>query len=142
MKKIYVASSLTKIDKDFKNRLFVRLSETSSNIFFPDNIALAAFSMDEMIYVDEVCSKEIRTCDIFIAIYPFGLSVTTEIGRFLESHINQCNAEKLLVILDTSEAHSCEFEKLRSEAMIIPHIDHIVYSEEELFLLLVDYLQG
>ena len=136
MKKIYVASSLNKIDTGFKSKLFKKLSEIANDVFFPDYIDLSAFSGDEMAYVDKICSREIRACDILIAIYPFGLSVATEIGRFLESHINHCNSETLLVILDTSEAHSFEFNKLRSEAMIMPHINCIVYSEEELLSLL------
>ena len=141
MKKIYVASSLNKIDTGFKGRLFKKLSEIANDVFFPDYIDPTAFSGDEMTYVDKICSREIRACDIFIAIYPFGLSVATEIGRFLESHINQCNSEKLLVILDISEAHSLEYNKLRSEAMIIPHISRIVYSEDELLSLLGNFLQ-
>lgn len=89
-----------------------------------------------MKYVDNICCKKIRDSDFLIAIYPFGISVSIEIGRFLELKINDKSKKRTLIIFDISEKESNLYNKLRSEAMLIPNVDAIVTSIDQLLKLL------
>lgn len=124
---IYIASSCImgeKIVEDLK----MKLSELDAKIFYPESINISAHTLAEMQTVNDICTKEIRKSDIVVAVYPFGISVSIEIGRFLESGKNN----KKLIVLDTSENDSEQYKKLRTEAMLIPHIYKIVDSIDEL----------
>lgn len=129
--KLYVASS-NKLEYKFTNDFLLALQNLNIDIFFPESIGIWAKSLDEMDTVDAICCKEIRDSDILIAIYPFGYSVSVEIGRFLAYKDMQEERKKCFIILDVSEKNSELFNKLRSEAMIIPHVNTIVTSTDEL----------
>lgn len=124
---VYIASSHImgeRIVKDLK----VRLNELNVKIFYPESINISAYTSSEMQTVSDICADEIRKSDILVAVYPFGISVSVEIGRFLESSKNN----KKLIVFDTSEKNSEWYKKLRSEAMLIPHIYKILDSIDEL----------
>lgn len=124
---VYIASSHImgeKIVKDLK----MRLNELDVKIFYPESINIVANTLQEMQEVNNICTDEIRKSDILVAVYPFGISVSLEIGRFLESN----KSNKKLIIFDTSENDSEQYRKLRTEAMLIPHVDKIVDSIDEL----------
>lgn len=92
-----------------------------------------------MIYVDNIFRNKIRESDILIAIYPFGLSVSIEIGRFLELRNNDRNQKRKLIIFDISKKESDIAKKLRCEAMLTPHIDDIVTSTYQLLKIINKY---
>lgn len=124
---LYIASSQImgeKIVKDLK----MRLNELDVKTFYPESINIAANTLQEMQEVNNICTDEIRKSDILIAVYPFGISVSLEIGRFLEKNKNN----KKLIIFDTSENDSEQYRKLRTEAMLMPHVYKIVDSIDEL----------
>ena len=129
--KLYVASS-NKLGYKFTNDLLIALHNMNIDIFFPECIGIEAETLDEMDAVDAICCKEISNSDVLIAIYPFGYSVSVEIGRFLAYRDMQKERKRCFIILDVSKKDSELFNKLRSEAMIIPHVDAIVTSTDEL----------
>lgn len=124
---IYIASSYMMGEKVVKD-LKMRLDQLNLKIFYPESINISANTLSEMQTVNDICTEEIRKSDILVAVYPFGISVSVEIGRFLESGKNK----KKLIIFDTSENNSEQYKKLRTEAMLIPHIYKVVYSADEL----------
>ena len=129
---IYIASS-HQIASEATKELYNRCKKNGVlKIFFPESLGTLSDSIENMRYIDEICCKQIRESDILVAIYPFGLSVSVEIGRFLERKNMSQNNKKLLIILDISAENSKEKEKLKTEAMIIPHIDYYVHSVNEL----------
>lgn len=138
--KLYVASS-HKLGHKFTHELSLVLRNMDIDIFFPESIGIWAKTLDEMDTVDAICCKEISDSDVLIAIYPFGYSVSVEIGRFLAYRDMQKEGKRCFIILDVSEKDSELFNKLRSEAMIIPHVDAIVTSTEELVAELKKYIK-
>lgn len=124
---IYLASSYIKGEKIVKD-LKTKLNKFDAKIFYPESINISAHTLSEMQIVNSICTDEIRKSNIFIAVYPFGISVSVEIGIFLESNIKNSK----LIIFDTSEKDSEQYKKLRTEAMLIPHVYRIVYSIDEL----------
>lgn len=134
----YIAYSY-KTHPNIIKKIFWELQSSNINTFFPESIELSAISKDEMIYVDNICCQKIRESDILIAIYPFGLSVSIEIGRFLELKNNDRNQKRKLIIFDISEKESDIAKKLRGEAMLIPHIDAIVTSTYQLLKIINKY---
>ena len=135
----YIAYSY-KTHPNIIKKIFWELQNLNINTFFPESIELSAISIDEMIYVDDICCNKIRESDILIAIYPFGLSVSIEIGRFLELKNNDKSKKRTLIIFDISEKGSIIANKLRSEAMLIPHIDTIVTSIYQLSKIIDKYI--
>lgn len=124
---IYIASSHIKGEKIVKY-LKMKLDGINAKIFYPEGINISAHTLAEMQAVDNICTEEIRKSDILVAVYPFGISVSVEIGRFLES----AKKNKKLIIFDASEKDSEQYKKLRTEAMLIPQVYKIVYSIDEL----------
>lgn len=117
--------------KKMTQKLKQKLDEVGyMDVFFPDSIDISADTLSGMKRISDRCSEQIRKCDMLVAIYPFGISVSVEIGRFLEqqNHIKK----KRLVILDTTFVESATHKKLRSEVMVMPHIYKVVGSVEEL----------
>lgn len=129
----YIAYSY-KIDPKLINKIFTDLQNSKVHAFFPESIELYASSIEEMKQVDSICCEKIRESDFFIAIYPFGISVSIEIGRFLE--LKSKDEKKFLIIFDISEKESDPFNKLRGEAMLIPNVDAIVTSSDQLLALI------
>lgn len=123
---IYMASSYIMGEKITKS-LRAKLSELDVKIFYPESIEISAHTLEEMQIVSDICAEKIRSSDILIAVYPFGISVSIEIGRFLEN-----NNSKKLIVFDSSENNSEQHKKLYTEAMLIPHIYKTVYSLDEL----------
>lgn len=138
--KLYVASS-HKLGYAFTKQLESALQHMNFDIFFPENIGIQASTPSEMREVDAICCREIGDSDILIAIYPFGYSVSVEIGRFLALKDIQKEKERILIILDMSEKNSELFIKLRTEAMIIPHTAAVVSSISELLIELNKYIK-
>lgn len=132
----YIAYSY-KTPPNIIKKIFWELQNSNINTFFPESIELNAISKDEMIYVDNICCNKIRESDILIAIYPFGLSVSIEIGRFLE--LKNYDKRRKLIIFDISEKESDIAKKLRGEAMLVPHIDDIVTSIYQLLKIINKY---
>lgn len=130
--RIYIASSHKTAYKTTKN-IFVRTKDNRKwKIFFPEHLGDFSDSMEDMVYIDSICCNKLRESEVLIAVYPFGLSVSVEIGRFLEMRHIYPNQKRYLIVLDTNEKVLNEYNKLKTEAMIIPHIDHIVYTVDEL----------
>ena len=130
--KIYIASSHKTAFRTTKN-IFVRTKDIEKwDIFFPEKLGDFSDSMDEMVYIDSICCEKLRESEVLIAVYPFGLSVSVEIGRFLEMRHMYPNQKRYLIVLDTNERFINQYNKLETEAMIIPHIDYVVYSVDEL----------
>lgn len=134
----YIAYSY-KTDPKLIKKIFMDLQNSKVHSFFPESIELHAISIDDMKHVDNICCEKIRDSDFLIAIYPFGISVSIEIGRFLELKANDKNKKRTLIIFDISKKESDSFNKLRSEAMLIPHVDAIVASGDQLLTLLNTY---
>lgn len=134
----YIAYSY-KTHPNIIKKIFWELQNSNINTFFPESIELSAISKDEMIYVDNIWRNKIRESDILIAIYPFGLSVSIEIGRFLELRNNDRNQKRKLIIFDISKKESDIAKKLRCEAMLTPHIDDIVTSTYQLLKIINKY---
>lgn len=136
--KAYIAYSY-KTHPKIIEKIFWELQNVKIQSFFPESIELSAISLDEMKYVDKICCDKIRESNILVAVYPFGLSVSIEIGRFLElKNINK-DENRMLIIFDTSPKDSDIANKLRSEAMIIPHVDAIVTTIDQLLKTLKIY---
>lgn len=136
--KIYIASSHKTAFRTTKN-IFIRTKDIEKwNIFFPEKLGDFSDSMDEMVYIDSICCEKLRESEVLIAVYPFGLSVSVEIGRFLEMRHMYPNQKRYLIVLDTNERFINQYNKLETEAMIIPHIDYVVYSIDELINILND----
>jgi len=132
--KIYIASS-----HKTAHEITKELNKKTQHIdymefFFPEILGDSTNSVENMKYVDSICCKKIRECDMLVAIYPFGHSVSVELGRFLEFNLLQCNNKKQLIIFNTCDNDSIEFKRLRTEAMIIPHVNHFVNSIDELLI--------
>ncbi len=130
--KIYVASSHRTANKTTHD-LFVKTRDCKElDFFFPEHLGNFSDSIENMEYIESVCCNELRKSDVLIAIYPFGYSVSVEIGHFLEvCHMNP-NNKRYFIILDTSKINSEKHKKLKTEAMIIPHVDKIVNTVDEL----------
>ena len=128
---VYIASSHN-LSKEVTKKLKFLLMDIDEDVFFPESIGLIANSNEEMNYVSNTCSDKIRSSNILVAIYPFGISVSIEIGRFLEQQFT--STDKKLIILNNSNQTDNMLKKLRSEAMMMPHIYKIVNSPEELVL--------
>lgn len=128
--KVYIAFSY-KTGKKITQELKSKLNNIDYvDAFFPDTISIDADTINEMKYISNICTEQIKDCDVLVAIYPFGMSVSVEIGRFLEQQINF--EDKKLIILDTTHIESASYIKLRSEAMIMPHVYKVVSTIEEL----------
>lgn len=129
---VYVASPATR-NLCFINELSRRLNGYPDiKPFFPAHLGDYTGSNEEMLYIEEVCRNSIAKCDVMIAVYPFGLSVSNEIGRFIVYREMQPEHKRKLIIWDTSLPESKEAKILRSEAMIMPCIDVIVHDIDEL----------
>lgn len=130
--KVYIASSHNTSAK-ITQRLFFELQGASFEVFFPESIGVHALNAHEMERVDQICCEAIQNSDVLVAIYPFGLSVSVEIGRFLQLSLNENrNIPRKIIVLNTSRNNTKVYRKLMSEAMIVPHVDIIVKTIPEL----------
>lgn len=128
--KIYIASSY-ELGKETVKKLKSKLCEISYiDAFFPDSIDINADTLIGMKCISDICSEQIKECDILVAIYPFGISVSIEIGRFLEQQ--NYIEEKKLIIFDTTSVDSVTYKKLRTEVMIMPYVYKVVSTVDEL----------
>lgn len=128
--KIYIASSY-ELGKETIQKLKSKLGGISYiDAFFPDSIDINADTLSGMKCISDICSEQIKECDMLVAIYPFGISVSIEVGRFLEQQ-NYIKKKKLIVF-DTTSVDSATYKKLRSEVMIMPYVYKVVNTVEEL----------
>lgn len=141
--KVYIASS-HKMGAEITKEIFRRIgNDVNINAFFPEHLGDFTNSIESMSYIDTICCDKIRESDVLVAVYPFGYSVSVEIGRFLE--YRETNHEKKqFIILDCSEVGSDGHKLLRTEAMILPHIDYLADSIDDLLAFLyqmVDHVE-
>ena len=133
--KIYVASSQKMATKTANNLFLKTKNLVDFDFFFPNHLGDFSSSIEHMKYIDLICCKKLRESDILIAIYPFGYSVSVEIGRFLEC--NRMSTQKKYFIIFNDEGGNLEGQKkLKTEAMIMPHVDYVVNTIEELLIAL------
>ena len=134
---IYVASSARR-SVTHTQSLLERVKENSDiRAFFPAHLGDYTGSEERMRYIENIGDKHIKKADIMIAVYPFGLSVSNEIGRFIVYRKSSLGTKRKLIIWDTSIPGSEEYMLLRTEAMIMPHVDHMVSDIDQLISLLV-----
>lgn len=135
--KVYVASSFKTAHKQKKELIKKTIDFHEFKFFFPEKLGVHFETKEEMMYIDKACCEQLRNSEILLAIYPFGPSVSLEIGRFLENKflLNQYN--KLFVLLDTSSIGGYDYRKLRTEGMILSHVDYLAHSVDEV----LSYLQ-
>jgi len=128
--KIYIASSYQR-HSTVNNKIFDTLKTIGYTVFLPESIGIDALSADEQFNVSEKCFHEIDDSDIIIAVYPFGLSVSSEIGYAI-GHIRN-NDKKCIIMLNISEKPSI----IHTEAMIMPYIRKEVFTIQQL----VEYIK-
>lgn len=130
--KVYIASS-HKTAYETTNSLFCKTKNNNEiDFFFPETIGDMSDSPENMEYIDFICCDKLRKSDVLVAVYPFGFSVSVEIGRFLEYSNIYSDKKRYFIVLDTSYVDSDDYKKLRTEAMILPHIDYIANNIDEL----------
>lgn len=137
--KVYIASSHN-TNSNITQQLVFELQHAPFEIFFPESIGISATLPSDMSTVDKICCTHLRQSDILVAIYPFGLSVSVEIGRFLQlknDEMNFMGKEKKLIILNVSHENVTATQKLLSEAMIMPNVDIYTKSIPELIYTLM-----
>lgn len=130
MKKVYVASS-GKMNATAEILLAKMKKCDNIEPFFPAFLGDYTHSPEEMRYIEAICDVEIERSNIMIAVYPFGLSVSNEIGRFLVYRYFYPDENRKLIIWDTSQPGTYEYDLLRSEAMIMPKVDHLIHDIDE-----------
>lgn len=123
--KIYIASPYVrhaKINKDIYNALI----NIGYSVFLPESIGLDALTIREQFIVSEKCFYEIDKSDIIVAVYPFGLSVSCELGYAINYIKHQDH--KRIILFNTDKKN----EIINTEAMIMPFINREVYNIQEL----------
>ena len=137
--KVYIAAPYK---KKIGQIVSENLSEKNIDHFLPKSINVDARTPEEQKYVGDTCYTELDQCEIIVCIYPFGLSVAAEVGYAIDQKIRS-HMNKTLILLDL-EDKSCEDflqSKICGEDMIMPYIDKIVFSIEELMKELVNIIQ-
>lgn len=134
--RVYIASS-HRTGSAITGELFKKISnDVRISAFFPEHLGDFTNGITSMQYIDAICCEKIRSSDVMVAVYPFGCSVSIEIGRFLERRYQKAKDRGLLILLDSSQSDSEQHRLLRTEAMLMPHVDHFVYSVDDLVELL------
>ena len=127
--KIYIASKYIE-NHDINTEIYCALKNKGYDVFLPESININAKKDSEMYQVAEKCYDEIDNTDILLAVFPFGLSVTAEIGYAIT--IKRKKDRKIRLVLFDYNSDKKNMEKLRGEAMINPYWDLVVSSVEEL----------
>ena len=129
--KFYIASKYIE-NHVINTEIYNVLKEKGYEVFLPESIDIDAKTNSEMYQVAEKCYDEINNADILLAVFPFGFSVSAEIGFAISIKRNM--DKKMRLILFDNNSDKKNIEKLRGEAMINPYWDLVVSSVEELEL--------
>ena len=127
--KFYIASKYIE-NQVINTEIYNSLKDKGYEVFLPASININAKTNSEMYQVAEKCYDEIDNTDIFLAVFPFGWSVSAEIGYAIK--IKREKDRKMRIILFDNNSDKKNMEKLRQEAMISPYFDLTVSSIEEL----------
>ena len=125
--KVYIASKYIS-HKEINQRIFSILQNNQIDAFLPESINIDAVDKSEMLAVSEICYREIECSDVFLAVCPFGRSVSAEFGYAIA-------LQKKLHIKKTFIALKMDFD---NEAMLFPYLDYVVTSVDDLVKLLID----
>ncbi len=119
--KIYIASKY--IEHRLLNRKIAEiLKQNSFEPFLPAEIDIDAVTKEEMYEVAEICYKEIADSDTMLAVAPFGISVSAELGFAIA--LNKINGKPKHIIGFGNPK--------QDEAMVYPYFEHIVDDFQEL----------
>lgn len=134
--KFYIASKYIE-NHGINTEIYHALKDKGYEVFLPASINKDAITIDEMYEVAEKCYDEIDNTDILLAVFPFGLSVSAEIGYAIS--IKRKKDRKMRLILFNNHSDKKNKEKLLKEVMLTPYwsrignsIDLYVSSIEEL----------
>ena len=127
--KIYIASKYIK-NHVINTKIHDALKSKGYEVFLPKSIDIDAIEESEKYEVAEICYNEIDNTDIFLAVYPFGLSVSAEVGYAIS--IKRKKDRKMCIILFDNNSDKKKIEKSLSEAMLSPYYDLVVSSIDEL----------
>lgn len=129
--KFYIASKYNE-NQVINNDIYNALKGKGYEVFLPKSINKEPKTDSEMREVAEICYDEIDNTDIFLAVFPFGWSVSAEIGYAIK--IKREKDREMRIILFDNNSDKTNMEKLLQEAMISPYfeLDLIVSSIEEL----------
>ena len=129
--KFYIASKYIE-NHSINTKIYNALIDKGYEVFLPKSINIDAKTDKEMYQVAEICYDEIDNTDIFLAVFPFGWSVSAEIGYAIK--IKREKNRKMRIMLFDNNSDTENMEKLLQEAMISPYFepDLNVSSIEEL----------
>ncbi len=121
----YIASPYIRL-ADINQTIEDMLQESLGiNVFRPASIAADPQTVEARLKVAEICYDVIDNSDIIIAVEPFGTSVAAEIGYAI--HQMRSGQQKHLILFETKGQ-----SRSQNEDMIIPYVDAVVSSIEEL----------
>lgn len=123
--RVYIASKYIE-HKTINNTIYKELQKASIEAFLPESINITALTDAEKYYVAEICYNEIERCDVFLAVCPFGQSVSAEFG-YAVALKRKFSQKKRFIALNL------DFE---NEVMLYPYVDKTVGSVDQL----VEYL--
>lgn len=109
--------------------------ELGVDVFLPKDINIDAVSALEMKYVADRCYTEIDQREILVFVGPFGLSVATELGYAIA--LKRKGQRKYIVLYRTTNE-----DRTTAEAMIMPFLDFVVDSIDDLVALVRDLVEG
>ena len=129
--KFYIASKFIE-NRVINTEIHNALRSKGYEVFLPASINIDAITYEEMCDVAEKCYNEIDNTDIFLAVFPFGWSVSAEIGYAIK--IKRENNRKIRIVLYNNNSDKKNMEKLLKEAMLSPYFENAltVSSIEEL----------
>jgi len=120
VKKIFIASSFTRFEA-INSEIYNRLSK-SFNVFLSGNLDFTGLDMKS---IAEICYQNIDDSDYIVAIAPFGLSVSSELGYTIA--LNKNGHSKKIILFN----HIFD-EKLNNEDMFMPYIDFVSSNIDEI----------
>ena len=127
--KVYVAA---RYKWEVGKKTFHRLQEAGINAFLPRDINIDVKSIEDQDKVYNLCMNQIiNECDAILFIYPFGYSVSTEMGAAAAMKI--LGKDIKILLLNLSQEKPC---KPQLEDMMNPSIDEVFTDVEEV----IEYL--
>lgn len=140
--RVYIASQYMK-KEELNRKIYDELRDAGMDAFLPISIDIDATAEcpEEQRKVADICYDEIERCDVILAVWDFGRSVSAELGYAICMKTRLQENKKIIIFAAAGSntiMDSPKMDIIRGEVMIWPFVDQQVASIEEL----MEYLRS